>query len=201
MTGSFHQNSNIDCLYLKHKNGGRGLKCVKTTFEARIVAAKRYLSQRNNEYLACVINLEESKLIIVGRELLASESIDDNENWKPNVLSRPYIREVLKIKTESFINKPLHGYVRKEIIENKNVDQKLTDQWSNNKHMLSHFEACTCAIHEQDITNKNNQQPTNDNKCHLCKVHIEDITHIISSCGKMSSQYYLLIQHNIAKYL
>ena len=95
MAGSFHQNSNIDCLYLKRKNGGRGLKCIKTTFKARIVAAKRYLlSQRNHKYLACVISLEESKLMIVGRELLASESIDDTENWKPNVLSRPYVREV-----------------------------------------------------------------------------------------------------------
>ena len=34
MTGNFHRNSDIDRLYLKRKNGGRGLKCIKTTYEA-----------------------------------------------------------------------------------------------------------------------------------------------------------------------
>ena len=44
---------------------------------------------------------------------------------------------------------------------------------------------------------KNNQQPTNGNKCRLCKVHVEDVTHIISSCSKMSSRYYLPIWHDV----
>ena len=45
--------------------------------------------------------------------------------------------EVLKIKAESFTNKPLHGYVRKKIENNEYVYQKLTDQWSNNKYILN----------------------------------------------------------------
>ena len=90
--------------------------------------------------------------------------------------------------------------MRKKIIENIGVDQKLTDHWSNNKHISSHLEAYTCAIHEQEISTKNliyrielknNQQPTNGNKCCLCKVHI------ISNCSKMSSRYYLPIRHNV----
>ena len=49
---------------------------------------------------------------------------------------------------------------------------------------------------------KNNQQPTNDNKCRLYKIHVENVTHIIRSCSKMSSRYYLPIWHDvIAKYL
>ena len=82
MTGNFHRNSDIDRLYLKLKNGGRGLKCIKTTYEARMVAAKRHLlSQRDtSRYIACVINNEERKLLIVGREFLANKNIEDNEN-------------------------------------------------------------------------------------------------------------------------
>ena len=156
MTGNFHRNSDIDRLYLKRKNGGRGLKCIKTTYEARIVAARRHLlSQKNtNRYLACVINHEESKLLRVGRELLTNKNIEGNGNWKTSFLSRAYVREVLQIKAESFTNKPLHGYIRKKIIENEDVDQKLTDQWSNNKYISSHFESYLCAIHEQEIGTK-----------------------------------------------
>ena len=101
ITGNFHRNSDIDHLYLKRKNGGRGLKCIKTTYEARIVAARRHLLfQRNtNRYLACPINHEESKLLRVGRELLTNKHTEDYDNWKPSFLSRTYVREVLKIKT------------------------------------------------------------------------------------------------------
>ena len=212
MTRNFHRNSDIDRLYLKRKNGGRGLKCIKTTYEARFLAVRRHLlSQKNtNRYLACVINHEESKLLRVGRELLANKSFQDNENWKPSFLSRTYVREVLKIKSESFTNKSLHGYIRKKIKENEDVDQKLTYQWSNSKYISSHFQAYTCAIHEQEIGTKdliyrrelkNNQQPTNDQKCRLCKVHVEDVTHIISSCSKMFSRCCLPLRHDaIAKY-
>ena len=145
-------------------------------------------------------------MLRVGRELLANKNIEDNENWKPSFLSRTYVREVLKIKAKSFTNKPLHGYIRKKIMENEDVDQKLTDQWSNKKYISSPFEAYTCAIHEQEISTKdliyrrelkNNQQPTNDNKCRLCKVHVEDVTDIISSCSKMSPRYYLPTRQDV----
>ena len=156
MTGNFHRNSDIDLIYLKRENGGGGLKCIKTTYEARIIAARRHLlPQKNtNRYLACVINHEESKLLGVGRNLLLDKNIEDNENWKPSFLSRTYVREMLIIKAESFTNKLLHGYIRKKIIEKEDVDQKLTDQWSNNKYISSHFEGYTCAIHEEEIGTK-----------------------------------------------
>ena len=149
ITGNFHQNSDTDHLYLKHKNGGRRLKCIKTTYEARIVAPRRHvLSQRNkNKYLVCVINHEENKLVRVGTGFLESKNIDHNEYWKPSFLCRTYVREVSKFKAESFTKKPLHGYARKKIIENQ-------DQWSNNKCILSHFEAYTSVIHEQEIGTK-----------------------------------------------
>ena len=65
MTGNFHRNSDINHLYLHRKNGGSGLKYMKTTYEARIVAVRHHLlSQRNqNKYLAYAINHEENKLI------------------------------------------------------------------------------------------------------------------------------------------
>ena len=153
------------------------------------------------KYFACVINHKENKLVRVQRELLESKNIDDNENWKPSFLSITHVREVLKTKAEYFTSKPLNGYFRKKIIENKVVVQKLTDQWSNDKYISSHFEAYTCAIHEQEIGTKdliyqrelkNNQQSTDNNK-----VHVEDVTHIISSCNKMSLRYYLPIRQDV----
>ena len=54
-------------------------------------------------------------------------------------------------------------------------------------------------IYQREL--KNNQLATNGNKGRLCKVHVEEVTHIISSCSKMSSRYYLPVRHDvIAKY-
>ena len=40
-----------------------------------------------------------------------------------------------------------------------------------------------------------------DNGCRLCKNQVEDVFHIISSCNRMSSRYYLPLRHDvIAKY-
>ena len=44
--------------------------------------------------------------------------------------------------------------MRKKITEKEDVDQNLTDQWSNKKHILCHFGAYICAIHEQEIVTK-----------------------------------------------
>ena len=66
--------------------------------------------------------------------------------------------------------------------------------------MTSHFEAYACAITKKEIgTNdlihrleKLHEQPSaKHNKCQLCKKEIEDVTHILSSCSKMSSRYYI----------
>ena len=62
-----------------------------------------------------------------------------------------HMSQVSKVTAESFTNKPLHVYVRKKIMKNENVDQKITDQWRNCKYNSSHFEAYTCTIHEQDV--------------------------------------------------
>ena len=43
MTGKFNRNSDIDSLYLPSRNGGRGLKNVKTLYEPRIISISQHL--------------------------------------------------------------------------------------------------------------------------------------------------------------
>ena len=43
ITGNFHRNSDIGRLYLKRENVVGGLKCIKATYEAKIIAARRHL--------------------------------------------------------------------------------------------------------------------------------------------------------------
>ena len=54
MTGNFHHNSNMNRLYLKRAEGGRGLKSFEQMFISIIVSLKKHIAQDRdkNHYLA-----------------------------------------------------------------------------------------------------------------------------------------------------
>ena len=96
---------------------------------------------------------EENKLMRVGKELLESMNIDYNNQLKPQMISKKYLRAILEVKSTSFKNKPLHSYIHRKIADNK-IGQKLSNNWINNKYISSHFEAYACAISEQEVGTK-----------------------------------------------
>ena len=86
------------------------------------------------------------------------------------------------------------------------VDQEMSTSWTSNKYITSHFEGYAFAIKEQEINTtdlqyrrdkKSGKQPTSNNRCRLCKYQVEDVSHIISSCSKMSVRYYLPMRHDV----
>ena len=89
------------------------------------------------------------------------------------------------------------------------IDQLRSKQWTCNKCMTSYFEAYACALQEQEIVTKDLINRRNkkvgvhtNNCCRLCKNQVEDMFHVISSCSRMSSSYYLPLRHDaIAKYV
>ena len=105
--------------------------------------------------------------------------------------------------------KALRRYVSKYISQFPEIDKGKSKQWTCNKYMTSHFEACACSIQEQQIGPKDLISWRNkkigvhtDNHSRLCKNQVEDMFHIMSSCSRMSSSYYLPLRHDaIAKYV
>ena len=213
MTGNFHRNSDVDRLYVQRKKGGRGLKSIQIAYETRIISTRQHLrtNGKGNKYLENVTNHEQDKIMRVGEELLRSVGINDDHQLKPRAISQRYLQNILKTKQESYQNKQLHGYIQRKISDNPNIDQSASKEWMTNKYITSHFEAYACAIQEQEIgtkdliyrrERKNNHHPKSDNKCRLCKSQVEDIAHVISSCPKMSSRYYLPLRHDlVGKYV
>ena len=78
--------------------------------------------------------------------------------------------------------------------------------WTCDRYITSHFEGYAFAIQEQEIATKYlihkrdkdaSKQPRCDNRCRLCRECVEDITHVISRCPKMSIRYYLPLRHDV----
>ena len=97
-------------------------------------------------------------------------------------------------------------YYKNKILESQEIDKQLSLSWNTNKYITSHFESYAFAISEQEINTKDLNYRRNkaqnstvyiDNKCRLCKTSVEDVFHILRSCPKMSSRYYLPLRHDI----
>ena len=65
LSGSFHQNSDVDRLYCHRSEGGRGLNSVDDTYVSRIVSLNLHLDQveQSNKYLAQV-KIHKQRIIV-----------------------------------------------------------------------------------------------------------------------------------------
>ena len=206
MTGNFHKNSDIDRFYMPRKLGGRGIKEIMAAYECRIVSAKQHLTQnkKNNKYLSKVIESEENGIIRIAKELIKQSNIEVNENLSPRDVGQLYQQYVINTKSQKFTEKQMHGYLFKKVKEQDQIDKSTS--WTTYKYITSHFEGYAFAIHEQEVNTKDLQYrrdiksgktPWQNNKCRLCNYCVEDITHVTSSCSKMSSRYYLPLRHDV----
>ena len=191
---------------MPRKLGGRGIKEIMAAYECRIVSAKQHLIQnkKNNKYLSKVIESEENGIIRIANELIKQSNIEVNENLSPRDVGQLYQQYVINTKSQKFTEKQMHGYLFKKVKEQDQIDKSTS--WTTDKYITSHFEGYAFAIHEQEINTKDLQYrrdiksgktPWQNNKCRLCNYCVEDITHVISSCSKMSSRYYLPLRHDV----
>ena len=105
----------------------------------------------------------------------------------------------------------MHVPYYRKLQQNDNIDISVSQQRSRTKKITSQFEGYLEAIQDQDIPTKffvherqidSAQSPTTNNKCRLCKIDIEDVNPIVSSCPKISTRYYPPLRHDaLAKYI
>ena len=61
---------------------------------------------------------------------------------------------------ERYINKKIHGYFRKQLEKDNNIDIEKSNSRSVNKNMTSHFEGYYSAIGNVTVMMENNQPVT-----------------------------------------
>ena len=159
----------------------------------------------------CIHESETHNILRVANDLINSQNIKDNENDHPQKISRKYVKLSHKNLNDRYISKKMHGYFRKQLEKDNNIDMEKSNSRSVNKNMASHFEVYYPAIHDLELLTKylknkrdrdDGKQLTCDNKCRLCKTNIEDFVHIICGWPNMSSRYYVPLRHDAeAKYL
>ena len=208
LTGNFHINGDIDRLYIPRKDGGKGLKSIMTVFETRIISLAQHLGQskNRNSYLNKVYEHEMADIIRIASQLKETNGIEADMEMKPKTISQHFQKHRNKERIDAYKSKAMHGYLLNASLKIPGIDHEKSQIWNKDRFLTSEFEAYLHAIQEQEISTKylirkrevdNGKEPTINNKCRLCKHKTEDIHHIIGSCEKMSSRYYLPLRHDV----
>ena len=147
----------------------------------------------------------------VGNKLLTNSDITETPDASLKSLSKKYTKVETKEHEQHYINKNMHGYYYSKQQQDDNVDISAKQQRSRTKQITSQFEGYLEAIQDQAIPTEflvhkrqidSGQSPAANHECRLCKINIEDVSHIISSCPKMSTRHYLPLRHDaLAKYI
>jgi hypothetical protein len=182
MYGAMHPKSDVDRLYVKRKEGGRGLISVEQCVRGEENSLGFYLA-----------NSEE----ILIRGACASDTIRTDETVEKAEFKRSRAQ---KLK-QKWRGKAMYGQFVREMSEK--VDQDKTWQWLAKGDLKVGTEALLCAAQEQAIrTNyvKHHIDKSNDSPlCRLCGKRGETIQHIMCECEKLAQKEYKRRHDNVAK--
>ena len=213
MTGSLNKKSDIDRLYVKRDQGGRGIISIEDRYCIRMISLHEHLEQvkHQNHYLMKVIEHEKNNIVRLSNEFkeefnelasqLVSEGVENIEKKIKRCLNMHHLK--------SWEEKVTHGYLQCQIKKNEQINLKETYGWLKSENFSSHVEGYLFSLQEQEINTRaaqkcwerNLDKKRNiDGRCRLCKQKDEDLFHIISSCSSLSNSMYLYYRHdNVGK--
>ena len=216
MSGNFHKNSDVDRLYIKRKDGGRGLKSFEDSFCTRIVGLAKHLERDRyrNHLLQNVFDHEQQRIIRLGKEyekMYQPEQEEEKNSVCDKTLTKTISNETCKKKKEKWHEKAQHGYIFRKCNEDQNIVKNASNSWLTKGKLSSHIEGYLCSIQEQEIDTRGlrrlrQKDPTRrrdmERKCRMCGKAEENIFHVIASCPYLASNLYLYCRHNpVAKAL
>ena len=182
MNGAMHPKSDVDRLYVKRKEGGRGL-----------ISVEQSVRGEENSLGFYVANSEETLM----KGVCASGTIKTDGTVEKEEFKRGRAQEL----KQKWMGKVMYGQFLREMPEK--VDYGKTWQWMVKCDLKAGTEALLCAAQEQAIrTNyiKYHVDKSNDSPlCRLCGKRGETVQHIICECEKLAQREYKRRHDNVAK--
>ena len=182
MKGALHVRSSVNRLYLKRKEGGRGLIGVEECVESEKRGLSDYL--RNSDEWMLRMALEEKVL----------EETETAQEYKDRRL---------KEKKTQWKSKALHGKFIESVEGLEGVDMDKTWAWVKSGYLTKETEGLIMAAQEQSLRtrsvkaliDKTEQSPL----CRLCGKTSETSQHIASGCPVLAKRKYLMRHDQVGK--
>ena len=168
MFGVFHMKSSVDRLYMKRKDGGRGLISVFDCVECESKSLKEY-----------VRGSLEWMLKVVAEDVGVDESKEEYQDR-------------IKVEREERLRgKKLHGKFFEDV---KDVADKRSWQWIRSGSVVKSSEGFVFAAQEQALRTRWLRSKIEGEKvdpnCRVCGETVESVGHLASACGKLAQREY-----------
>jgi len=168
--GAFHKRGSVGRLYLKRKDGGRGLISVEDCVRMEQKSLCEYVGKS-----------EEWMLKVVADLGVVSE-VETLEHYRKRVIDE---------RKASLEAKPLHGMFFRNV---KDVADVRSWQWLGGGYVSKAIEGFVFAAQEQAIRTRWAKATIDgeavDPNCRVCGKKAETVSHIVSDCGELAKKQY-----------
>jgi len=210
-----HPKADVDRLYIRRKEGGRGLLQLLAAYKTTTIGLEAYLKEKQDRYTKAVYKHEKEK----GSHSIVKEAEKFKKELKPKEITEkmnePTTNKVKRIKHNvrdniqlNFNNtwkaKVMHGKYPKSL-EAADVDTTLTNKWLKSSGLKPETEGLIIAAQDQCLPTRSYKHRilkdgTNPN-CRLCGKFEETTEHITSGCPVLAVKEYIHRHNKVASYV
>ena len=212
-----HPKADIDRLYLKRKEGGRGLIQIEMAYKLTMIGLSTYISTTKDWMITCVERHEvKKKLYSIQRKAQEfRRELDIDQELSQMILAEDAATNAKKIKEtakraalkqlkSSWQQKPLHGKFP-ERAQKPDIDQQSTFAWLKSSTLKIETEGFILAAQDQSLKTKNYlkniMKTSQDSSCRFCKENQETIDHLISGCPTLAKAEYIQRHNKVGQYI
>lgn len=205
MGGMHHPKADVDRLYIKRRNGGRGLIELQSAFEIAIVGLSDYLNLEKDKFCRMVKAHESTKAkYSIEKE---SENVKTKYYGQEGAPTHSKIQLRLRIerkKIDCLERKPLHGQFFKSL-NKPAIDKEGSMGWLRSSGLKGETESLIIAAQDQALATryyqKNVLKKPVDSKCRICHKAEEHVSHVIAGCSALAPSEYTQRHNKVAAYI
>jgi hypothetical protein len=196
-----HPKADIDRLYVKRKEGRRGLVQFEAAYKAEIINIVEYLNTKYKEdQFVNTVKVREStqpnmnSILKLAAKIIEELSQIDGENDVKQDEMQHTNRRLGEVLRRKWKNKVMHWqYIRN--MNRQLISEEDTLLWLSKGNFKAETESVIVAAQDQALNTKYYTtkilHTEMDSKCRLCQQFDETIDHIISACPILAKEHYV----------
>ena len=179
MNGTFHKRGSVLRLYLKRKDGGRGLIGVEDCVRTEEAGLAEYVRQSSEWMLNAVNDMGIVSSVETADEYRKRVDAERKENLAGKALHGKFFREVSEVAAEG------------------GIDIDRSSQWLKGGFLTKTTEGYIMAAQEQALGTRWKRLTIDgeegiDGKCRVCGQWWETVKHVVSGCGELAKKQYTI---------